>query len=118
MATPTLLSSLYWCASARPAPTGTWAPTMPWPPKKLVARRYMCMEPPLPLEAPVVRPISSAMTSSTVPPRMMWVAWSRYEVMMLSLWSSAASSPTITASCPSYLRAGAASGGQGAGVQG
>lgn len=110
------------------------------------------------LEAPATRPISSANTSSTVPPRMTYAAWSRsarrqergagsglygssndgtvpelqssrhaaqapaaqqsgaqhlaaagtpaHEVMTESVFSSAASMPTTTASCPSYLQAG------------
>ena len=46
--TATPPSPAYWWARARPAPSGTCAPTMPWPPKKLACRRYMCMLPPLP----------------------------------------------------------------------
>ena len=48
---------------------GGWhVPTMPLPPKKCASRLYMCMLPPMPLLAPSTRPISSAITSSGVPP--------------------------------------------------
>jgi hypothetical protein len=48
---------------------GVWrVPTMPLPPKKCASRLYMCMLPPMPLLAPSTRPISSAITSSGVPP--------------------------------------------------
>jgi len=40
----------YQFENASPAPSDTWAPTMPWPPKKFFSRLNMCIEPPLPRE--------------------------------------------------------------------
>ena len=101
MVTATARRLRYFCAKARPAPSGICAPTMPLPPKKLAERRYMCIEPPRPCVAPVALPMSSAMTSNTVPPRVMCWQWSRYDVTTQSSMLSASSMPDITASWPS-----------------
>ena len=46
-----------------PVPSGTWPPTMPWPPQKLRDGSKKCIEPPLPFEQPVALPYSSAISS-------------------------------------------------------
>ncbi len=53
----------------------TWAPTIPFPPKKFLA--YMCMEPPLPRTHPDCLPVSSARTPSTGTPIMYVNPWAR-----------------------------------------
>ncbi len=52
---------LYWLAKARPVPSGTCAPTMPWPPEKLCSVREHVHRAALALEMPAARPVSSAM---------------------------------------------------------
>jgi hypothetical protein len=73
-----------------PAPTGTWAPTIPFPPKNPLTN--MCMEPPIvndvhwkkipfPKATPSRRPSNSAMMALTVPPRIYVNPWHRYAVI-------------------------------------
>ena len=91
-----VFSPMYFCAKDTPAPTGTWAPTMPFPPKKDGVN--MCIDPPLPFDMPIWRPSSSPMTPLMVPPRMTAKGWHRYAVIMRSSLVIACSRPTDTAS--------------------
>ena len=64
-----ITSSSYFVAKARPSPSGVCAPTMPWPPNMLLGLSNMCIEPPLPLAQPSMRPNISAMQARAVMPR-------------------------------------------------
>jgi len=52
-----------------PVPMGSWPPTIPVPPRKFRSLSKKCMEPPLPLDRPSMRPNSSAMASRGSLPR-------------------------------------------------
>ena len=90
VAIPPLPRSLW--AIARPAVTGTMPPWMPLEKYRPFCR---CCDPPRPLQMPVSFPITSAMSSSTVPPVARKCPWPRWLENTESF--AASDRPTATA---------------------
>src|SRR5262245_59026201 len=64
----TRFSPRYLHLNATPDAMGTWPPTMPYPPRKLLGAANGCIEPPRPLEMPRFLPESSAMIARELVP--------------------------------------------------
>lgn len=88
--------------SAAPQTGGGPPPTMPLAPGMPFSRSAMRIEPPLPLQVPVLFPRISAIIGPTAQPLAMEWPWPRWVEAMKSRVRGAMQTPTATASWPAW----------------